>query len=93
MPVAAAGPTGQSGRYLQYQAELATTDTERTPLLRQVTIGYNRQTERPTILTPHAGHGATDVRAGDDGGRAVQRGDGRGDDHDGERSGCARRGL
>ena len=50
----APGPTGQSGRYLQYRAELGTTDTERTPLLRQVTIGYN-DNEAPTILTPHSG--------------------------------------
>ena len=65
-PSTAPGPTGQTGRYLQYRAELATTDTERTPLLRQVTIGYNPTPTRAPD-DPDAARrlrGATDVAVG-----------------------------
>ncbi len=62
-PVGAAGLTGQSGRYVQYQAELGTTNTERTPLLRQVTISYN-DNGAPTILVRTPASGTTDVSRG-----------------------------
>ena len=40
-PVRASGaPVGARSRHLQYRADLATTDTARTPVLRRVAVGY-----------------------------------------------------
>lgn len=41
-PVAASGdPVGGTSRYLQYRAELTTTDAARTPVLRRVAVAYS----------------------------------------------------
>ena len=41
-PRASSGtPLGATGQYLQYQAVLSSTDTQATPVLRRVEIGYN----------------------------------------------------
>ncbi len=51
-PVASSGsPLTGNSRYIQYRAELATTDPAKTPLLEQVAFGYNTgaDTTPPTI--------------------------------------------
>ena len=63
MPIAAPGPTGVAGRYLQYQAVLATTLADRTPVLQQVTITSNPIPDLtdPTIQTRTPAPGAAGV--------------------------------
>ncbi len=54
-------PLGRSSRYLQYQAEMGTTDVTKTPVLRQVAFGYVAHPDdvRPTITGQSPAPGAT----------------------------------
>ena len=69
VPVANSGDSiGTTSRFIQYQAQLATTDPERTPELRDVTIGYvaGEDTTAPTVTNVAPADGATDVAADTD---------------------------
>ena len=66
VPVANSGDSiGTTSRFIQYRAQLATTDPERTPELRDVTIGYvaGEDTTAPTVTNVAPEDGATHVAA------------------------------
>lgn len=65
-PILNGASVGTQGRYLQYQADLATTDPGLTPVLASVTLAYDGTVDHtpPTITGRTPAPGSTDVALG-----------------------------
>jgi Bacterial Ig-like domain/Purple acid Phosphatase, N-terminal domain/RTX calcium-binding nonapeptide repeat (4 copies) len=67
-PISSSGAdVAGNSRYVQYRAQLSTSDAGKTPSLSEVTIGYTAgaDTEAPTIVQRSPAPDATDVAVGD----------------------------
>ena len=67
-PVSSGGAIGGNSRYIQYQAELTTSDAKQTPVLQEVSIGYSAgaDTTPPTIVGRTPAPNASDIDVNSD---------------------------